>query len=103
MRRRMGIEFKINSHEEMCDAMCDNVLIDKGTPYGVRYTHEEGRNMAMNSSSARAQRYQDKAIRRFIVKVNRFTEIDILEHLEKQESFQGYIKRLVREDIERNK
>lgn len=76
------------------------INIDMGCPHGVYY-HQRGDNM--NKESERTKRYQDKAIRRFSVKVNRFTEPDILEKLEEQESFQGYIKRLIREDIEKNK
>ena len=76
------------------------INIDKGIPYGVYY-HQRGDNM--NKESEKSQRYQDKAIRRFTVKVNRFTEEDILEKLGEQESMQGYIKRLIREDIERSK
>ena len=100
----MGITFEVNSLEKMCDAMCDNVVpknrVDRGRPHGV-YCRQRGDNM--NKESERSQRYQNKAIRRFMVKVNRFTESDILERLEGQESVQGYIKRLIREDIERNK
>ena len=100
----MGITFEINSLEEMCDAMCDNMVpqntVDRGRPYGVYY-HQRGDNM--NKESERTKRYQDKAIRRFSVKVNRYTEEDILEKLEEQESIQGYVKRLIREDIARNK
>lgn len=100
----MGITFEISSLEETCDAMCDNMVpqnaVDRGRPYGVYY-HQRGDNM--NKESERTKRYQDKAIRRFSVKVNRYTEEDILERLEEQESIQGYVKRLIREDIERNK
>lgn len=74
--------------------------VDKGVPHSVYY-HQRGDNM--NKESERTQRYQDKAIRRVVVKVNRFTEADILEQLEGQESIQGYIKRLIREDIAKNK
>lgn len=94
----MGITFEINSLEDMCALMCDN-SVDKGCPHGV-YCHQRGDDM--NKSSEKSKRYQDKAIRRFTVKVNRFTEADILDRLEQQDSFQGYVKRLIREDMERN-
>lgn len=57
----------------------------------------------MNKSSARSQRYQDKAIKRVTVKLNKFTEPEIVERIESQENVQGYIKRLILEDMERNK
>ena len=57
----------------------------------------------MNKRDEATQRYQDKNMRKILLKVNRKTEPDILEQIEKQENMQGYIKRLIREDIERNK
>lgn len=35
------------------------------------------------------------------LKLNKVTDADILAHLERQENIQGYIKRLIREDMER--
>lgn len=35
------------------------------------------------------------------MKLNRNTDADILNFLEKQENIQGYLKRLIREDIEK--
>ena len=64
---------------------------------------EHQRGDDMNKNSERSQKYQDKAIRRITVKVNRFTEAEILERLEGQDSVQGYIKRLILEDIAREK
>lgn len=41
-------------------------------------------------------------IRRYGFKLNLNTDADIIAHLSKQESMQGYVKRLIREDIARN-
>ena len=35
------------------------------------------------------------------LKLNKVTDADILAHLERMENVQGYIKRLIREDMER--
>ena len=35
------------------------------------------------------------------MKLNKRTDADILSHLEQQENVQGYLKRLIREDIEK--
>ena len=40
-----------------------------------------------------------KATKQVHLKLNLKTDADILDHLEKQESVQGYIKKLIREDI----
>lgn len=57
----------------------------------------------MNKRDEATQRYQDKNMRKILLKINRKTEPEILEQIEKQENMQGYIKRLILEDIERNK
>lgn len=49
------------------------------------------------------KRYRDKAIVRVSVDFNRNTEPELVERIEQQESKAGYIKRLVREDIERER
>lgn len=41
-------------------------------------------------------------IRRYGLKLNVNTDAEIIAHLEKQKSMQGYIKSLIREDIARN-
>lgn len=48
-------------------------------------------------------RYDAKATRQIHLKLNLKTDADILEHLGKQDSIQGYIKRLIREDMESKK
>lgn len=56
----------------------------------------------VSEAKKRANEKWDKEnIRRFALKVAKNTEKDILEKLESQENVNGYIKRLIREDIER--
>ena len=56
--------------------------------------------MALPESIRKAEK--EKAyIRRYGLKYNVNTDADIIAHLEKQTSMQGYIKRLIREDIAR--
>jgi hypothetical protein len=45
--------------------------------------------------------YDKRATKQILLKLNRNTDADILEHLDAQENRQGYIKRLIREDIAR--
>ena len=57
--------------------------------------------MALPETIRKAEK--EKAyIRRFGLKLNINTDADIIDQLEKQESMQGYIKQLIREDIKRN-
>lgn len=102
-----GAIFQVSSLEEMCDLMCDNkVPENRGltgcTPHGS-ISIKEGGTMTMSKRNEATQRYQDKAMRRVVVKVNRFTEPDILEHLEKQDNIQGYIKELIKADMEKHR
>ena len=53
----------------------------------------------MNKRSEINQRYMDKAIRRFTLKLNRFTEPELLDWLESQDNKQGYIKELILADM----
>lgn len=48
-------------------------------------------------------KYQAKQMTQISVKLNRVTDADIIERLDAQESKLGYIKRLIREDIERER
>lgn len=62
---------------------------------------KEVEDMALPETIRKAAK--EKAyIRRYALKYNIHTDADIIEHLSKQPSMQGYIKRLIREDIERN-
>lgn len=45
------------------------------------------------------ERYDAKNAKHISLKLNRKTDADILEHLEKVDNVQGYIKSLIREDI----
>ena len=49
------------------------------------------------------KRYEKSTIRKVPVAFNRNTEPDLLEWIESIENKSGYIKRLIREDMERNK
>ena len=44
--------------------------------------------------------YEKENIRQIRLKINRKTEPELLEWLEKQGNIQGYIKRLIRDDME---
>ena len=56
----------------------------------------------MSEARLRANRkYADKNCVSFSIQLNRNTDADILDHLNKQENRQGYIKELIREDLNR--
>lgn len=48
-----------------------------------------------------SERYQKANVRRYVLKVNKNTEQDIIEFLDALESFNGEIKRLIREEIKK--
>ena len=48
------------------------------------------------------QKYDAANTKQVHLKLNLKTDADILEHLEKQESVQGYIKHLIREDMNKD-
>lgn len=54
----------------------------------------------MNKASERQARYDEKATRRFGFKLNLGTDSEIIDRLESTKNMQGYIKRLIRRDIE---
>ena len=59
--------------------------------------------MAVSQAQRRAtEKYQERTSRPVYLRLNKETDADILEKLEKVESMQGYIKRLIREDIAKN-
>jgi hypothetical protein len=45
--------------------------------------------------------YEKENIRQIRLKINRKTEPELLEWIEKQKNIQGYIKQLIREDMKR--
>lgn len=54
------------------------------------------------SRAAARRRYDQEHTRKYTMKVNTRTEYDIFSQLSQQENVQGYIKRLIREDIARS-
>lgn len=57
--------------------------------------------MATDAQSKAQRRYDDRNTRQVHLKLNRRTDSDVLERLDAVPSKQGYIKRLIREDLER--
>jgi len=55
----------------------------------------------MNKQSEAQAKYDAKATRRYGLKLNIKNDADIIRKFETVDSIQGYIKSLVREDIER--
>ena len=49
------------------------------------------------------EKYIKENTRRYTLNVNRNTDADILEHLEVCGNVQGYLKRLIREDMAKRK
>ena len=49
------------------------------------------------------ERWQKENIRRVVIKLHKINDVDIIDRIDAETSIQGYIKRLIREDIERNK
>lgn len=56
----------------------------------------------MASKSQYNDEWQAENIRRFVLKLSRVSEGEMIRHLEGMESMQGYIKRLIREDMARD-
>lgn len=59
--------------------------------------------MNMNKQSIASMKYDKNNTRRICLKFNLKTDADILEKLESVENKQGYIKDLIRKDIENSK
>ena len=58
---------------------------------------------AKNGYTERNARYERENLLRVMVKFNRNTEGSLVERVEREPNKAGYIKRLVREDVEREK
>ena len=58
--------------------------------------------MATDAQKQAVRRYDDTHTRQIKLKLNEKTDADILERLDSVGNIQGYIKRLIREDMERN-
>lgn len=48
-------------------------------------------------------RYQKKTLIRRSFNLNKNTDVEMIEHLEKIENFQGYVKSLIQQDMENEK
>lgn len=48
------------------------------------------------------ERWQKEFIRRVVIKLHKINDVDIIDHLDRQKSMQGYIKQLIRDDIAKN-
>ena len=60
--------------------------------------------MSYTAKKGKAQERSDvKNCRRFVLKLTRSTDADIIALLENKENKQGYIKRLIRRDLEQKK
>lgn len=57
--------------------------------------------MTSEAAKAAKTRYDAKTARYVSLKLNRNTDRDLIQHLERQESIQTYIKRLVQEDMKK--
>ena len=49
------------------------------------------------------ERWQKENLKRVVVKLHKVNDFDIIERIGQEASVQGYIKRLIREDIKRHK
>ena len=59
--------------------------------------------MTTEAAKAAKAKYDSRTAKYYSMKLNRNTDRDMIEHLEQQGPFQAYIKRLIREDMERGK
>lgn len=57
----------------------------------------------MKKEHEASERWQKENIRRVVVKLHKINDVDIIERINKEVSIQGYIKRLIREDIAKDK
>lgn len=55
--------------------------------------------MRLDKKCEAIQRWQNENIKRVTVKLNKTKDADIIERLNGESSVQGYIKQLIREDI----
>lgn len=56
--------------------------------------------MARTEALKKAQDKYSQKIKQVILKFNTETELDLLEHLQKQDRIQTYIKMLIKQDME---
>jgi hypothetical protein len=62
---------------------------------------EKKRPLWKENKIKRDNEYNKKNILQILVKINKITEQEIIEHLEKQQNKNGYIKRLIIEDMKK--
>jgi hypothetical protein len=53
----------------------------------------------MKKQNERINRYNRKATRQFCFRLNKRTDAEIISKLENESSMQGYVKKLIREDL----
>lgn len=75
------------------------LMIIRPTAGGISGGDLGGDGMTTKSKYAPQERYQKENIQRVVIKLNKRTDADILEHLENIENRQGYIKELIRNNI----
>ena len=56
----------------------------------------------MKKESEATERWQKENIKRVTIKLHKVNDVDIIDKLDAQVSMQGYIKKLIRDDIEKN-
>ena len=84
---------------------------EKGKTKRVPLTEEEKRERknarqreyAKETGYAANIKYDKANVKQYILKIMKTTEQDIIEKLDSEPNKNGYIKRLIREDIERSK
>ena len=59
--------------------------------------------MTTESAKAAKAKYDAKTARYYSLKLNQNTDADLIQHLEQQESIQGYLKRLIRDNMKEEK
>ena len=57
--------------------------------------------MARTEALKKAQDKYSQKVKQVILKFNTETELDLLEHLQKQDRIQTYIKMLIKQDMEK--
>ena len=64
---------------------------------------EKGERMTSEAQKAADARYKKKYVRRVVIPINQRTERELFLWMEERENMAGYIKGLVRKDIEEYK
>ena len=65
------------------------------------HIYREVTDMARTEALKKAQDKYSQKIKQVILKFNTETEPDLLEHLQKQDRIQTYIKMLIKQDMEK--